>query len=62
MESNPNQPSVEALRAQAAVMGVTPSDADLEAVLGFLTQILPALEEIERQLPLESAPTGNGAP
>ena len=62
MESNPQQPSVDELRAQAAALGVAPSDADLEAVLGFLTRILPALEEIERQLPLEVAPTGDGAP
>ena len=62
MESNPKQPSVDELRAQAAALGVAPSDADLEAVLGFLTRILPALEEIERQLPLEVAPTGDGAP
>ena len=61
MESNPKQPSVEELRAQAAVMGVTPSDADLEAVLGFLTRILPALEEIERELPPEIAPAVDGA-
>ena len=62
MESNPQQPSVDELRAQAAALGVAPSDADLEAVLGFLSRILPALEEIERQLPLEIAPTGDGAP
>jgi len=42
-------------------MGVTPSDADLEAVLGFLTRILPALEEIERELPTDIAPTVDGA-
>lgn len=61
MESNPKQPSVDALRDQAAVMGVTPSDADLEAVLGFLTRILPALEEIERGLPPDIAPAVDGS-
>ena len=43
-------------------MGVTPSDADLEAVLGFLTRILPALEEIEQGLAPENAPMEDAAP
>ena len=54
-ESNP-QPSLEFLRELAARQGVAPDDADLEAVLGFLNVILPALAEIERTLPPEEAP------
>lgn len=44
------------------MLGVTPSDADLEAVLDFLKRILPALEEIEQGLAPEIAPTGDGVP
>jgi hypothetical protein len=51
-ESNPLEP----LRQIAALHGVSPTDEDLEAVLGFLTRILPALEEIERRLPPETPP------
>ena len=54
-ESSP-QPSLEFLRELAARQGVAPDDADLEAVLGFLNVILPALAEIERTLPPETTP------
>ncbi len=54
-ESNA-QPSLEFLRELAARQGVAPDDADLEAVLGFLNVILPALAELERTLPPETAP------
>ena len=47
---------VEGLREVAASQGVSPADADLEAVLDFLTRILPALEEIEQRLPPETGP------
>jgi hypothetical protein len=60
VESSPNRHLVDSLRAQAARSGVTPSDTDLEAVLGFLTRILPALEEIDRRLPPELAPADPG--
>ena len=56
MQSSPEPPTFEHLRAQAASLGVDPTDDDLEAVLGFLAAILPALVEIERGLPLEAAP------
>lgn len=48
--------SLEPLRELAARQGVSPDDADLEAVLGFLTRILPALEDLERRLPEDTAP------
>ena len=48
--------SVERLRELAAAQGVSPSDDDLEAVLDFLTRILPALEDVERRLPPETRP------
>jgi hypothetical protein len=46
--------SVQRLREQAALQGVSPTDEDLEGVLDFLTRILPALEEIEAALPPET--------
>jgi hypothetical protein len=51
-ESNP----VAALREQARQQGVEPTDADLEGVLDFLERILPALAEIEEQIPPETSP------
>ncbi len=48
------QPTLEFLRELAARQGVAADDADLEAVLGFLNVILPALAEIERTLPPEA--------
>ena len=55
-ESSPAEPSIELLRHLAAQQGVYPEDADLEAVLGFLRLILPALADLERRLPQELAP------
>jgi hypothetical protein len=55
-ESSLTEPSLEFLRSLAAQQSVHPEDADLEAVLGFLRVILPALAEIERQLPPEMPP------
>jgi hypothetical protein len=48
--------SVDLLRRLAEDQGVSPSDEDLQAVLGFLTRILPALAELEQQLPPETRP------
>jgi len=50
-QESSHAPSPEQLRADAAARGVHPTDEDLEAVLGFLTRILPALEDIEERLP-----------
>jgi hypothetical protein len=44
------------LRAIAERQGVSPADADLEAVRPFLEAILPALAELERRLPPETLP------
>lgn len=52
-ESNP-QPTLELLRELAVLQGVEASDADLEAVLGFLRAIMPDLEALERALPPEA--------
>jgi hypothetical protein len=46
---------LELLRALAERQGVSPSDADLEAVMPFLDAILPALAELELRLPPETA-------
>ena len=54
-ESSP-VPDVEQLRALAAAQGVFPESQDLEAVLGFLERILPALREVEERLPGETTP------
>jgi hypothetical protein len=48
--------SVSQLRELAALQGVEPTDEDLEGALDFLTRILPALREIEEQLPEETTP------
>ena len=50
------EPSVEVLRELAALQGVTPTEADLEAVLGFLRVLLPKLAELERLVPAEIEP------
>ena len=49
-------PSLEHLREQAAVLGVTPTDDDLRAVLRFLEVILPALADLEELLSSGDAP------
>jgi hypothetical protein len=54
MSADPS--SVERLLEQAALQGVSPTEEDVEGVLDFLTRILPALEQIERRLPPETAP------
>jgi hypothetical protein len=47
--------SVDRLRELAQAQGVSPSDDDLEAVLDFVNRLLPALDELERRLPPETA-------
>jgi hypothetical protein len=56
-ESTP-LPSLEELRARARIQGVEPSDADLEAVLGFLATVLPSLLELEEATGREIPPAG----
>jgi len=46
---------LELLRALCQRQGVAPEDEDLEAVLGFLRAILPALEDLERLIPDDAA-------
>jgi hypothetical protein len=48
--------SLDFLRELAERQGVEPSDGDLEAVLGFLDEIMPALARLEETLPPD-APT-----
>jgi hypothetical protein len=52
----PESSPIERLRAAAAAQGVHPTDEDLQAVGDFLDRILPALAEIERLVPPETAP------
>lgn len=47
--------SLDLLRQLAARQGVFPTDEDLEAVLPFLDAIVPALEELERTIPPDTA-------
>lgn len=49
-------PSRELLRELAAVQGVEATDDDVEAVLGFLQVLGPALQELEAQLPQDREP------
>jgi hypothetical protein len=55
-ESSLGEPSIELLRSLAAQQNIHPEDADLEAVLGFLRLILPALADIDERLPADFAP------
>ena len=48
--------SVDFLRQLAARQGVFPTDEDLEAVLPFLEAIVPALQDLERTIPPDTAP------
>jgi hypothetical protein len=49
----PASPTLAELRSVAEGQGVSPSDADLEAVRSFLDLLLPQFEELERLLPSE---------
>jgi hypothetical protein len=47
---------IELLRVLAERQGVSPDDADLEAVCAFLETLLPALERLEERIPPELLP------
>ena len=47
---------LELLRRLCERQGISPEDADLEAVRGFLDVILPALEDLERRIPDDVVP------
>jgi hypothetical protein len=47
---------LEFLRAQASAQGVSPSDEDLAAVLGFLDRVLPELDRLEATLRPDEGP------
>ena len=49
-------PSLEELRSLARALGIEPEDEDLETAATFLSAILPALREIEEQIPPETRP------
>ena len=51
-------PSLAELRALARLQGVEPSDADLEAVLGFLGTVLPTLRALEDRTGRDIPPAG----
>ena len=51
-------PSLAELRTLVEAQGVTPTDADLEAVRAFLEVLLPAFEELEGLVPPGTAPAG----
>ena len=51
-------PSLDELRALAQLQGVEPTDADLEAVLGFLGTVLPSLRELEQATARDIPPAG----
>jgi len=52
----PARSELELLRALCERQGVSPTDADLEAVRAFVDRVVPALAEIERQLPRDAEP------
>lgn len=51
-------PSIDELRREARRLGVSPTDADLEQVQGFLAVILPAFAELEELLTPQDGPAG----
>ena len=55
-------PSIEYLRASAALQGVEPSDDDLAAVQGFLGVLLPAFEQLDDLTPDETVPAAMFVP
>jgi hypothetical protein len=52
----PSASELELLRSVCERQGVSPEDADLETVRGFLDAILPALAELERRMSEATAP------
>jgi hypothetical protein len=52
----PSAPTLAELRSVAEQEGISPSDADLTAVLAFLDVLVPQFEELERLLASEDAP------
>jgi len=55
-------PSLEVLRALARAQGVEPEDDDLTAASRFLDTILPALRQIEADIPPGTPPVGLSDP
>jgi hypothetical protein len=55
--AHPVPSELDLLRGLCERQGISPEDADLEAVRGFLDVILPALEDLERRIPDGSVPT-----
>ncbi|MGI9657496.1 MAG: hypothetical protein ACR2OD_01205 [Gaiellaceae bacterium] len=55
-------PSIDSLRAAAALQGVHPDDADLIAVQGFLSVLLPAFEGLDELIPDGTVPAGMFVP
>jgi len=52
----PTAAEIELLKALAERQGVSPDTADLESVQAFLETLLPALAQLERQIPPEMLP------
>lgn len=55
-------PSIDYLRAAAALQGVHPADDDLRAAQGFLNVLLPAFAELENLTPEGTVPAGMFVP
>ncbi len=55
--ARPATSSVLLLRELAGRQGVDPTDEDLQAVLGFLDLILPALADLELRIPADTVPS-----
>lgn len=51
-------PSIDELRREAERLGVSPTDADLEQVQGFLAVVLPAFSELEELVSPADSPAG----
>lgn len=51
-------PSLEHLRAQAASLGVHPTDDDLVRVRAFLEVLFPQFDRLEQLIPADTVPAG----
>lgn len=51
-------PTIAELRSIARAQGVEPTDADLEAVRGFLATIVPAMRVVEEETSRDVPPAG----
>ena len=55
-------PTIEDLRRQSTLLGVSPTDEDLGRVQAFLAVLLPQLDEVERLVEADAVPAAGFRP